>query len=101
MELAQQSKVFLFSICFGFLAVLAFKILNFFATRFKYNKIILILSDVLFISICFIGAVCFLLTVGECKIEGYVLFGMTIGAIVFLLIFPYNKSRFYKKQAKK
>ena len=100
MTFSAETRVFLFSICFGALVVLVFKTLTCLAEMFKLKKIALAISDIIFSLICFVGAVSFLATEGKYRIESYVLVGMVIGVALFLLIFSSNKNRICDKRAK-
>ena len=101
MDIAFQTRVFLFSVCFGFLAVIVYNILSSIARMFKHKSLALIISDLLFSVLCFLGAALFLLTEGKGRLEGYVLFGTALGATLFLLIFSGGSVLFCGKKAKK
>lgn len=101
MDLAFQTRVFLFSVCFGSLAVIVYKTLTSLAKMFKRKTLALIISDLFFSALCFLGAVLFLLTEGQGRLEGYVLFGTVLGAALFLLIFSGGSVLFCGKKARK
>ena len=70
------------------------------AIMFKHRKIAVLISDTIFSIITFISAALFLLIEGKGRLEGYILFGAFVGAVLFLLIFPHFGSVFSNKKTK-
>ena len=102
MNLLEQTNTFVFAAVFGMLMGVIFDLLTLTARMFRHKKAALCIFDIIYCGIYLIGSVLFLLIEGTGRLEGYILLGGVLGAILyFVSISSPIKQYFAKKRTLK